>query len=657
MHTPTRNGCHRRLGFSRGTDGPVTPAVAANHPGLSLSVLFGSRNCLHVSFRSPAPRFLRFRSVGAAVIDLSHAAADAGKTWLAALVIRREYVALGATALILLAVLVDILSNRMATAVLEDVARDMLNPSARGLSGSGSVDTSDVDDIEMDAGTTDGNKAAPTVFPFPATTDGSRIGYRSFEGVLKPTLQGWCQEFGLIKSGKVDDLKSRLLEFSQLGPEGWAEWRKPGARRSHRGLQPGARKAPVKQSLKRRLDIFAGGFSDAPEPQPTPVADHRSKDERDDLVPWARRITAQFPYEPRDLRRKALQVTVPTATSGTVPGPDLHYKQEISQLTTSVSHLSKALVDVTANFSSSRDLQKEISDVVLPPLHLGQVITDTTVSLHTQVPAAPAVFPFTFRCDNRSISPAPISQLLPTSTALVLKSKDMADTLSCRTLRLGNGTLISFTERDVPDPPAVSFATNIPQLNRMWDDTSPHWDHRSHLNIDGQPIALVYWPELYKYWKIGQWQDSDIPKNVVERWREGTPAEFWEAFRDTNGKNLSWTAINATLVAQQKARDAELARQAWEEYGISFDSLFQYRKGSNYTVMTKDSTIAQRYIDTPVLRLVAGTPIFALCSTSPTHEGTEAATRPDSDRPAETGADDTDNSPRDRDEAGGDRNR
>ncbi|KAG5633897.1 hypothetical protein H0H81_004491 [Sphagnurus paluster] len=46
--------------------------------------------------------------------------------------------------------------------------------------------------------------------------------------------------------------------------------------------------------------------------------------------------------------------------------------------------------------------------------------------------------------------------------------------------------------------------------------------------------------------------------------------------------------------------------------------------------------------DTPALRLVAGTPIFALYSTSPTHEGTKAATRPDSDRPAGTRADNTD---------------
>ncbi|KAG5650230.1 hypothetical protein H0H81_000253 [Sphagnurus paluster] len=541
------------------------PAIAADHPGLSLSVLFGSRNCLHVSFRSPAPRFLRFRSVGVAVIDLSHAAADAGKTWLAALVIGREYVALGATALILLAVLVDILSNRMATAVLEDVAHDMLDLSARGLSGSGSSDTSDVDNIEMDAGITNGgrfcdgppDKVAPTGFPFPAMTDGSRneIEYRNFKGVLKPTLQSWCQEYGLVKSGKVSNLKSRLVEFSQLGPEGWAAWRKPGARRSHRGPQPGARKGPVKQSLKRRQDIFAAGSSgDAPEPQSNPATDRRSKDERDDLVPWARRISAQFPYEPRDLRRnaqqgvKTRQVVAPPATSSSVPDSDLHCKQEISQLTASVSHLSKALIDVTASFSSSQDSQSEIPDMALPQ--------DTAVSSCVQAPTAPTVFPFTFRFENDSISPAPTSQLLSKSVVLAPELESATGTLTCRTLRLGSGKVISFTERDVPDPPAVSFATNIPQLNL-----------------------------------------AQNLQNVVERWREGTPGQFWEMFQDAGGKNLSWMAINARLTQEQKARDTKLARQAREEYGPSFDSVFQYRKGSTYTVMTKDSTIAQRYTE------------------------------------------------------------
>lgn len=97
------------------------------------------------------------------------------------------------------------------------------------------------------------------------------------------------------------------------------------------------------------------------------------------------------------------------------------------------------------------------------------------------------------------IEPSPGPTLTP-ATSLIKKVK--------RSLRLGNGTLISFTEDDVPDPPVLSFSdhANIPFLNRMWDDTSEYWDGQSKLIIHGQPIAIIYWPEVYAYSKKGQWK-------------------------------------------------------------------------------------------------------------------------------------------------------
>jgi len=41
-----------------------------------------------------------------------------------------------------------------------------------------------------------------------------------------------------------------------------------------------------------------------------------------------------------------------------------------------------------------------------------------------------------------------------------------------RTLTLGNGIRLRLTALQIPDPPAMSFANNIPWLNSMWDDTS-----------------------------------------------------------------------------------------------------------------------------------------------------------------------------------------
>lgn len=91
-----------------------------------------------------------------------------------------------------------------------------------------------------------------------------------------------------------------------------------------------------------------------------------------------------------------------------------------------------------------------------------------------------------------------------------------------RTLKLGNGTIISFTPNDVPLPPAPTFAHDLPRLNRMWDDTSAYWDGQSALRIKGIPIAIIYWPIIYASskidgpWKSGHW---NILKSRHSEWK------------------------------------------------------------------------------------------------------------------------------------------
>lgn len=77
-----------------------------------------------------------------------------------------------------------------------------------------------------------------------------------------------------------------------------------------------------------------------------------------------------------------------------------------------------------------------------------------------------------------------------------------------RLLVLGNGTALQISGDSIPDPPAVSFADDIPRLNSMWDDTTPHWCGRSPLVVGGHPIPVSYWPELYKYGKKDQWKGT-----------------------------------------------------------------------------------------------------------------------------------------------------
>jgi hypothetical protein len=90
------------------------------------------------------------------------------------------------------------------------------------------------------------------------------------------------------------------------------------------------------------------------------------------------------------------------------------------------------------------------------------------------------------------------------------------DNTKIRTVLLGSGMLLSFTDNDVPDPTAVSFAHDIDRLAAMWDDGSSRWRGDSVLMIKGHAIALKHWPTVYKYGKPGQWKGT---KNKWAEWR------------------------------------------------------------------------------------------------------------------------------------------
>jgi len=168
-----------------------------------------------------------------------------------------------------------------------------------------------------------------------------------------------------------------------------------------------------------------------------------------------------------------------------------------------------------------------------------------------------------------------------------------------RSLPLGNGQTVSFTEEDVPDPPACSFVNDISGLNAMWDDTSTHWAGHSHLVINGHPITLEYWDAVYTYWRPKQWTATKTKwgewRAIIHRWREGTPEEFWAEFSDDDGARLPWMAIIEHLAKLRVERDEHLAKWAKREYGDEFKDHFSYRKTKTWYVMKKPSDIARRY--------------------------------------------------------------
>ncbi|KAG1897689.1 uncharacterized protein F5891DRAFT_902528, partial [Suillus fuscotomentosus] len=147
-----------------------------------------------------------------------------------------------------------------------------------------------------------------------------------------------------------------------------------------------------------------------------------------------------------------------------------------------------------------------------------------------------------------------------------------------RVLNLGDGTILQLVDDDIPDPPAVSFANDILRLNAMWDDNTAHWLNESIITIQGHPSL-----------KWTDWRD------VVERYRQGTPDHFWADFKTDSGERMKFTAIVQKLRDERKAEHTALVERAHREFHAKFDDLFTYRRGGEGHVMTKPSAIARKY--------------------------------------------------------------
>lgn len=81
---------------------------------------------------------------------------------------------------------------------------------------------------------------------------------------------------------------------------------------------------------------------------------------------------------------------------------------------------------------------------------------------------------------------------------------------------------------------------------------------------------------------------------ILDRWRKGTPEEFWAEF-SVEGQKMPMTMIVKHLRAIRVEEDKVLADQARREYGASFDEHFFCRKGSIRVPLSNSTAIAKRY--------------------------------------------------------------
>ena len=85
-----------------------------------------------------------------------------------------------------------------------------------------------------------------------------------------------------------------------------------------------------------------------------------------------------------------------------------------------------------------------------------------------------------------------------------------------------------------------------------------------------------------------------VPQDVVQRYRQGSPEQFWAEF-SINGQHMKFTSIVRKLRDMRKSACSDIERLARETYGSEFDTYFRYRRGAEELVMTRPSAIAKRY--------------------------------------------------------------
>ena len=73
--------------------------------------------------------------------------------------------------------------------------------------------------------------------------------------------------------------------------------------------------------------------------------------------------------------------------------------------------------------------------------------------------------------------------------------------------------LLRFNAIDIPDPPPRDAPYDMVTLDRMWDGSpSSLWDPSLTISIRGVQIALVHWPDVFRYRRNVQW------KGTKQRW-------------------------------------------------------------------------------------------------------------------------------------------
>ncbi|KAF8211846.1 hypothetical protein K438DRAFT_1805455 [Mycena galopus ATCC 62051] len=445
--------------------------------------------------------------------------------------------------------------------------------------------------------------AEQEILPFPMKARGTE--QRALTGKKLDELKDMCRNYRLFVSGNKSVLLDRLREFSKKFRDDPTSCDSSHVKRkAHKGPRDGPKKSPPKRSTARRAAVIDT------ERVTERSKDTRTADEIKDLLTWADRTVARLPYKPA-------QKNPPVASKSQAASPDDRSLQDRMQV------IEDRLIAITTSGASGPGHWTSDSSAVITPAEY--IVYDHTLdSLHNFSnydmnlsfnPAGAVAWSPTFVHDNLHIGqtfnhrtgsstrptdgPQPADSTIPTVASCISNASPPTASKASRSVHLGDGTVATINDVSRITVPATSFAENIERLNQMWDDTSLYWKNDSVITVDNHAIALIYWPKIFK--NTGLWSAHKSNwtewKFLVERYRQGTPDEFWSTFQSDGSGKMSYTAICAALRKERKGEDEELAAKARQEYGDEFEVKFSYRdsKTNSQKVMSKASSIAKEY--------------------------------------------------------------
>ncbi|KAE9390887.1 hypothetical protein BT96DRAFT_1001837 [Gymnopus androsaceus JB14] len=400
-------------------------------------------------------------------------------------------------------------------------------------------------------------------------------------------LKEHCRTYKLTISGKKQALLERLIDYSS-NPDQWTS-HTAGLRQSHKGPRVlGAHGSPKKLSkVNARRQEQLGDVNIAQSSRTVLRSkDNRTQQQKDDVLAWAARMVAKYP----DIQtpRKPQGNTVAATAFSVIPSQSelSSRRTELDSRLACIEGQLKTLVGAaTASLSASQSGPNMVNN--LPPAMESSFNDGAPFQLSTLSPMTfPSSVPFPIHASTSPSSPESTSDSSHVDAGepvTVAAADSTAHPSTTKILILGNGTRLSFTSNDVPDPLIVSFAKNILQLGRVWDNARPEFSSSEcTLKIKGHAIALKHWPTCYSYSHSNQWEGIKKSwnewKHVAECLHKSSEEDFWKEFWNHEKQEpMSFTAITKVLRAQRKASNARVVGEEKERLGDQFSVHFHIR--------------------------------------------------------------------------------